>query len=214
MPEFAALVEGYRRFRSQGYSQHRSRWDRLALSGQSPKVMVIACSDSRVDPTNIFDTEPGQMLVVRNVANLVPPYETTPGLHGVSAALEYAVSHLHVEHIVVLGHGQCGGIHAALTPGTLNEDSFIGKWMRQIEPVRQRVMAALEIEPDIDPQQALEFASIRQSIHHLRTFPFVIAAEQTGALKIHGAHFSISDGILRVMRSGESRFAAVDVPAG
>jgi carbonic anhydrase len=213
MPEFAALVEGYRRFRGKGYIEQRARWDRLSISGQDPKVMVIACSDSRVDPTNIFDAEPGQIFVVRNVANLVPPMETSPGRHGVSAALEYAVVHLKVEHIVVLGHAQCGGIHAALQPGLVPQDSFIGKWISLMAPARDRVMMALEIEPDINPQQALEFASIRQSLANLRSFSFVTNALNAGCLKIHGAHFGISDGTLRVLRDQDGRFEAVNLVA-
>jgi len=113
MTHFADMIDGYRRFRNGGWQEQRERWDGLA-EGQSPKVMVIACSDSRVEPSQIFDTNPGEIFVVRNVAALVPPFETTPGRHGVSAALEFAVQFLRVEEIVVMGHGLCGGCHAAL----------------------------------------------------------------------------------------------------
>ena len=114
MTDFADLLDGYQRFRTSEYRRHRERWNELS-EGQSPKVMVIACSDSRVDPAQIFDTSPGEIFVVRNVANLVPPFETTPGRHGVSAALEFAVTQLNVEDVVIMGHGACGGVKASLT---------------------------------------------------------------------------------------------------
>ncbi len=209
MPEFRAMIDGYRRFRSTGYSQQRARWDALALEGQDPKVMVIACSDSRVDPTTIFDTGPGQMFVVRNVANLVPHYEPDGGRHGVSAALEFAVEHLKVHHIIVMGHAQCGGIKAALRPEGLRKGSFISSWMTLVDGPRARVMMALEIEPGIDTQQALEFAAIRQSIENLRSFPFVATAEAEGQLALSGAYFGISDGILQLLDSTSSKFVPV-----
>jgi carbonic anhydrase len=213
MPEFRALLEGYKRFRTHGYAQQRDRWDALALDGQDPKVMVIACSDSRVDPSAIFDTGPGQMFVVRNVANLVPQYEPDGGRHGVSAALEFAVEHLKVHHIIVMGHAQCGGIKAALRPESLRAGSFISSWMQIVSAPRARVMMALEIEPGINAQQALEFAAIRQSIENLRSFPFVAAREAAGSLALRGAYFGISDGILQLLEPGAEQFAAVALPA-
>jgi carbonic anhydrase len=213
MPEFRAMVDGYRRFRSTGYTQQRDRWDALALEGQEPKVMVIACSDSRVDPTTIFDTGPGQMFVVRNVANLVPHYEPDGGRHGVSAALEFAVEHLKVHHIIVMGHAQCGGIKAALRPETLRKGSFISSWMTIVQGPRERVMMALEIEPGIDAQKALEFAAIRQSLENLRSFPFVAAAEAAGQLALRGAYFGISDGILQLLDNTTGQFAPVGLSA-
>ncbi len=211
MSEFRALVDGYRRFRGAGYGQQRTRWDALALEGQAPKVMVIACSDSRVDPSTIFDTSPGQMFVVRNVANLVPKYEPDSGRHGVSAALEFAVEHLEVQHIIVMGHAQCGGIKAALRPDSLRPGSFIGSWMDIVQEPRKRVMMALEIEPGIDAQQALEFAAIRQSLENLRSFPFVSEREAAGSLVLHGAYFGISDGILQLLDPDAKRFMPVQL---
>jgi carbonic anhydrase len=223
MPEFRALLEGYRRFRTGAYIEQRQRWDALAIQGQAPKVMVIACCDSRVDPTLIFDAEPGQMFVLRNVANLVPPFEQAPlrqeGYHAASAAIEYAVTQLEVHHLVVLGHARCGGIQAALT-GDFDGDgdidsgdgqSFIGKWMSMIRPARDRVLAAYAIEKDIDPQRALEQAAIRQSLANLRTFPFVTEREASGALKLQGAYFDIADGVLRVLNGVSDRFEPIDV---
>jgi carbonic anhydrase len=220
MPEFRALIDGYRRFRHDSYMQHRRRWDALANKGQSPKVMVIACCDSRVDPTAVFDTEPGQMFVLRNVANLIPPYDPAGTRYGAaSAALEYAVLQLEVHHIVVLGHARCGGIQAAISGDFDNDrdvdatdnDSFIAKWMRMIQPARDQVMAAYKIAPDIDPQRALELAAIRHSINNLRTFPFVTAAEAAGKVKLQGAFFDIADGILRVLDPATDRFEPVPI---
>jgi carbonic anhydrase len=215
MPEFIALLDGYRRFRTTGYIEQRERYDSLANKGQSPKVMVIACSDSRVDPTRVFDTAPGQMFVLRNVANLVPPYVDDHGLHGVSAAVEYAVTQLEVEHILVLGHARCGGIAASFT-GQFDDAAngaggFIRAWMSMIAPARDRIRAAAALSPDIDAHSALELEAIRISIDNLRSFPFVAAAEAKGSLKLQGALFDIADGILRVLDNASGRFAPVDL---
>lgn len=218
--QFQALIDGYRRFRKDAYNQQRQRYDALANKGQEPKIMVIACCDSRVDPTIIFDAEPGQMFVLRNVANLVPPFETgTSGSrHGASAAIEFAVTGLEVEHIVVLGHARCGGISASLA-GKLGktEDSgapvsFIDRWMSIINPVRDQILMAYEIAPDMDPQRALELAAIRQSLKNLRTFPFVEERINSGKLALHGAYFAVSDGMLQLLEPGSDQFVTVDLP--
>src|SRR6478736_8934569 len=140
------LIDGYRRWREDGWVRERARWDELAR-GQSPKTMIIACSDSRVDPATIFDTSPGEMFVVRNVANLVPPFEIGGGRHGVSSALEFAVTQLEVPEIVVMGHGACGGVQAALTqrfegkpPGA---GGFIAHWVDMLDEARDRIVAEL-----------------------------------------------------------------------
>lgn len=217
MPEFRALIDGYRRFRHETYQRHRLRYDSLANKGQAPKVMVIACCDSRIDPAAVFDAEPGQMFVLRNVANLVPPFDPTSRYGAASAALEYAVVQLQVHHIVVFGHARCGGIQAAIS-GDFDGDgdadgadgaSFIAKWMRMIRPARDQVMAAYRIAPDIDPQRALELAAIRHSIANLRSFPFVVAAEKAGSLQLQGAFFDIADGILRVLDAQTDKFEPV-----
>ena len=218
--QFEALIEGYRRFRKDAYNRQRERYDALANKGQSPKIMVIACCDSRVDPTIIFDAEPGQMFVLRNVANLVPPFETgsSGSRHGASAAIEFAVTGLEVEHIVVLGHARCGGISAALA-GKLGKErpegepmSFIDRWMSIINPVRDQIVMAYEIAPDMDPQKALEMAAIRQSLKNLRTFPFVEERVQKGTLHLHGAYFAVSDGILQLLELDSEQFKPVDLP--
>jgi len=213
MPKFAELLDGYRRFRDGPYVEQRRRFDALANAGQSPKVMIIACSDSRVDPTRIFDTEPGQAFVVRNVANLVPRYEPDSGQHGASAAIEFAVTQIEVEHIVVLGHAKCGGIAAALDgrfdDAAEGHGAFIGRWMEIVAPARDRIRAAQAISPDIDAGEALELAAIRLSLANLRSFPFVAEREAAGRLKLHGTHFSIADGILRSLDPATDRFDPV-----
>ena len=168
MPEFKALLEGYRRFRTDAYAHQKARYDALENDGQSPPVMVISCCDSRVDPATIFDTVPGQVFALRNVANLVPPFETGGGLHGASAAIEFGVLGLEVKHIVVLGHGQCGGIKAALAGPNIGhgETTFVDHWMGIVQAARDDVVAQA---PD-NPQRALEWEAIKVSLRNLRTF--------------------------------------------
>ena len=200
MTDFTGLIEGYRRFRSEGWSQQRERWSELS-EGQSPKVMVIACSDSRVDPAQIFDTSPGEIFAVRNVANLVPPFEADSGRHGVSAALEFAVTQLEVPEIVVLGHGSCGGVAAALSQRFKGEPAgaggFIAHWVDMLDEARERIIAVHGTGPEAI--RALELETVRLSIANLRTFPFVPEREAAGTLKLRGAYFAIADGILHVM---------------
>jgi carbonic anhydrase len=204
MPEFTALVEGYKRFRKQAYIQQKARFDQLASDGQSPPVMVISCCDSRVDPATIFDTVPGQVFALRNVANLVPPYETGGGRHGVSAAIEFGVLGLGIKHIVVLGHAQCGGIKAALAGGDLGLPgrSFVDDWVDIIRVARDEVVK----QAPADPQHALELDAIRVSLDNLRSFPFIADREKAGELKLHGAYFGIADGDLHVLDAQSSAF--------
>lgn len=205
MPEFAALVEGYRRFKRAGYIEQKARYDHLASDGQAPPVMIISCCDSRVDPATIFDTVPGQVFALRNIANLVPPFEQGGGLHGVSAAIEFGVLGLEVRHIVVLGHAQCGGIKAALEGGAPGL-TFVTKWMGIIRETRDRVVKA---EP-ADPQRALEHESIRVSLNNLRSFPFIAEREAAGQLKLHGAFFGIAAGELEVLDEASGLFSRAD----
>ncbi|GHH07352.1 MULTISPECIES: carbonic anhydrase [Sphingomonas] len=200
MTDFSDLVGGYHRFRSTDYIRQRDRWAELA-EGQSPKVMVIACSDSRVDPAQVFDTSPGEIFVVRNVANLVPPFELDGSRHGVSAALEFAVSQLKVGEIVVMGHGSCGGVNAALTrafegkaPG---EGGFIAHWIDMLDSARDRIVAEHGTGPAAIREMELE--TVRVSIANLRTFPNIREAEAAGTLRLRGAYFAIADGVLHVM---------------
>jgi carbonic anhydrase len=208
MADFNTLLQGYQRFRSDGWKHQRERWAQLA-EGQSPKVMVIACSDSRVDPATIFDTSPGEMFVVRNVANLVPPFETGGGRHGVSAALEFAVTQLEVPEIVVMGHGSCGGVHAALSqrfagakPGA---GGFIAHWMDMIDEARDRIVAQYGEGPEAI--HALELETVRVSLENLRTFPCIAERESAGRLTLHGSYFAIADGTLHLLDENSGEFA-------
>lgn len=208
MADFNAMIEGYQRFKSGGWQRQRARWAELA-EGQNPRVMVIACSDSRVDPTQIFDTSPGEMFVVRNVANLVPPFETGGGRHGVSAALEFAVSQLEVPEIVVLGHGQCGGISAAMsqrfTGAAPGEGGFIAHWVDLLDEARDQVVAEHGDGPEA--VRRLEHEAVKVSLANLRSFPNIRAREAEGKLRLHGAWFAIADGALHLLDEQSGEFA-------
>ncbi|MFZ3482349.1 carbonic anhydrase [Sphingomonas sp. 3-13AW] len=205
MTRMTDLIEGYYRFRGGEWQEERERWAELK-DGQSPRVMIIACSDSRVDPATIFGTRPGEVFVVRNVANLVPPFETGGGRHGVSAALEFAVTKLKVEQILVLGHGACGGVNAALTRALENtapgEGGFVAHWIDLLDEARDRVLAEHGDGPE--GQRALEQEGVRVSMANLLTFPFVKERVDAGSLSIHGAVFAIEDGKLRVRDETDS----------
>jgi len=211
-PELDRLVEGYRRFRETAWTPRRERWARLR-EGQNPEVMIIACSDSRVDPAQIFDVDPGEMFVVRNVAAMVPPFETAPGHHGVSAALEFAVQVLGVKEIIVMGHGMCGGCRAALTqelhgaePG---EGGFIADWIAMLDEVRAPIAATLGTTGR-PAERAMEEAGVKVSLANLRTFPCIRRKERDGTLKLRGAFFAISDGVLHLLDESSGRFEAVE----
>ena len=207
----AGLIEGYRRFRETRWTPHLARWDTLRQS-QSPEVMIIACSDSRVDPSQIFDVAPGEIFVVRNVAALVPPFETNPGNHGVSAALEFAVQVLKVKEIIVMGHGLCGGCRAALTqelrdaePG---EGGFIANWIAMLDDARQPIASQLGTQGR-DAERAMEQAAVRVSLENLRTFPCIRRKTGSGELRLRGAFFAIADGMLHLMDDATGEFAPV-----
>lgn len=207
-PQLGRLIAGYRRFRETGWNPHRERWSALG-EGQQPEVMVIACSDSRVDPSQIFDVDPGEIFVVRNVAAMVPPYETTPGRHGVSAALEFAVQVLKVKEIVVMGHGLCGGCKAALTQelqgAERGEGGFISDWIALLDEARGPVVAA-HGTTGRDAERAMELAGVKVSLANLRTFPNIRRKEEAGELRLTGAFFAISDGVLHVLDEAEGEF--------
>ena len=191
------LLSGYQAFLEKRLPQERARFRQLAETGQSPKTMVIACCDSRTAPETLFDCGPGDIFVVRNVANLVPPYEPDGEYHSTSAALEFALHALKVEHIVILGHGGCGGIHAALSPAAepLSPGDFIGKWMSLLDPVAKAVGANGHMT-DKERHAALERIAIRHSIANLMTFPSVQAMVADGSLSLHGAWIDIASGEL------------------
>jgi carbonic anhydrase len=207
------LTQGYRAFLGDRFQREQSRYRALA-DGQSPEVMVISCCDSRVSPEVIFDASPGELFVVRNVANLVPPYETGGEYHGTSAALEFAVQALRVKHIVVLGHARCGGIRAfADESAPLSPGDFIGRWMTLIGPAADRLGPR---RGDLaDYLAKLELAAIDNSLANLMTFPCVRILVERGKLHLHGAYFGIGTGVLLVRDPRTGAFAPVveDVPA-
>src|SRR5437868_8698899 len=203
------LLEGYKAFATQRLPTEQTRYRELSVKGQSPEVMVIGCCDSRVAPETIFDVGPGELFVVRNIANLVPVYQPDSNAHGVSAALEYAVKVLKVKHIVVLGHAQCGGIRAfvdkiePLTPG-----DFIGKWMQMFikpgEVVEQRERESMQ-----DFTVRIEKAAVFRSLENLLTFPFVRERVESGEMQLHGAYFGVAEGSLFVLDRVAKEFISV-----
>ncbi|MXP25163.1 carbonic anhydrase [Altererythrobacter indicus] len=210
-PELQELISGYQRFREKGWRTERERWASLK-KGQEPRVMVIACSDSRVDPSEIFDVSPGEIFVVRNVAAMVPPFETNPGHHGVSAALEFAVQVLRVSEVVVMGHGMCGGCKAALTqelhgaePG---QGGFVANWISMLDDARAPIAEKLGTTGR-EAEKAMEMAGVKVSLDHLRTFPCVQSKEASGRLKLRGAYFAISDGLLHLLDEETGEFSPV-----
>ena len=203
------LLEGYRTFRTQRLPTEQSRYRELSERGQFPQVMVIGCCDSRVSPEVIFDAGPGELFVMRNIANLVPVYQPDANAHGVSAALEYAVSVLRVKHIVVLGHAQCGGIRAFIDKtAPLSPGDFIGKWMAMFikpgEVVEQR-----DRETMADFTVRIEKAAVFRSLENLMTFPFVRGAVERGNMHLHGAYFGVAEGSLFVLDQATKEFQSV-----
>ena len=203
------LMNGSRNFMSGRYAEQSARYRALAETGQKPKTLVIACCDSRAAPETIFDCGPGELFVVRNVANLVPPYEPDSQFHATSAALEFAVQSLKVSDIVVMGHGSCGGVAASLSKsfeGAANgEGGFIGHWVDMLDEARDRIVAELGTGPAA--VRALELETVRVSLRNLLTFPQIERRVTAGKLKLKGAYFAIAEGVLYVMdEAGE--FAA------
>ena len=203
------LLEGYRSFLDERLPRERARFEAQA-ERQTPEIMVVGCCDSRVSPEVIFDASPGELFVVRNVANLVPPYETGGEYHGTSAALEFAVQALRVKHIVVLGHARCGGIRAFADPSApLSPGDFIGRWMNLVAPAAER--AGPRGSDLTDYAARLELAAIDNSLANLMTFPCIRVLVERGKLRLHGAYFGIATGILMVRDPQTGRFGpAVD----
>src|SRR5690242_11766426 len=200
------LLEGYRAFTTQRLPTEQSRYLELSERGQSPEVMVIGCCDSRVSPEVIFDVGPGELFVLRNIANLVPIYQPDANAHGVSAALEYAVTVLRVKHIVILGHAQCGGIRAFIDDiEPLSPGDFIGKWMAMFIKPGERVEQR-EHETMQDFTVRIEKAAVFRSLENLMTFPFVRSRVERGALQLHGAYFGVAEGTLFVLDGAAKEF--------
>ena len=198
------LIEGYRRFRETAWPAERERFRTLSRDGQSPETMVIACSDSRVPPERIFGAAPGELFVVRSVAGLVPPFEHGGGHHGTSAALEYAVRVLKVARIVVLGHAQCGGVRVMLEGAPKEAQDFVEPWMQLAAP------AMMALPTDVTGDALLECCEeevVKLSLDNLRTFPWIVEAEDAGTLQLEGFRFGIKTGVLT--RFQEGRFVPV-----
>lgn len=198
------LIEGYRVYREKRWPELRTLHRRLAERGQTPRTLVIACSDSRVDPATIFNAGPGELFVIRNVANLAPPFEQGAGYHGVSAAIEFAVLQLKVETILVLGHAQCGGVAAALEERARNPVSFLDAWIGLLDPAKARIAGC-----GGDAATALEYESIRVTLENLATFPFVQAAQRERGLALAGARYGVADGGLELLNLASGAFEAV-----
>jgi carbonic anhydrase len=196
------LLAGYRRFRSEVWPMERTRYETLAAKGQRPETLVIACSDSRVDPQTVFGAGPGELFVARNVAGLVPPYQPDAGYHGTSAALEYGVRVLGVARIVLLGHALCGGVRAMVKGAPLRGSDFISAWMKIAEP------ALFSREADGEDLCSHEQEVVRLSLSNLLTFPWIKDAVSAGQLEIHGFRFDIRTGALTMLKG--DKFVAVE----
>lgn len=190
------LLSGYRRFRRDRWPERRRQFETLADTGQRPRALVVSCADSRVDPGMIFDADPGELFVVRNVANLVPPFAPDGAYHGTSAALEFAVRILEVPYILVMGHALCGGVRALLEGAAAEASDFIAPWIGLAAPARARALARTDI---LDRQLCCEQETIRLSLENLETFPWIASRLTAGTLRLFGAHFDIRSGELSVL---------------
>ncbi len=190
------LIEGYRRFRVNSWPEKKQTYERLAEKGQKPKAMILACVDSRVEPAAIFDAGPGELLIVRNVANLVPPYAPDSAYHGTSAALEFGVRVLQVKDLIVLGHGQCGGVQALLNGAPEAAQDFIGPWMEIAKEARTRALTV----PEEGRQQCCEHEVIKVSLNNLMSFPWIAERVAAGTLTLHGAWYAVRTGTLEILQ--------------
>jgi len=203
------LIEGYRSFLAGRLPEEQSRYRELAEQGQSPAIMVIGCADSRVSPEVIFDARPGELFVVRNVANLVPPYAPDGRAHGVSAALEFGVAALKVRHIVVLGHAQCGGVKAfAEDAAPLSPGDFIGQWMSLMAPAVEKIGPRGDLS-ETEYLIRLEQANVANSLDNLLTFPRLRKRVERDQLSLHGAYFGVASGRLSVRDPFTGEFAPI-----
>lgn len=206
--ELHRLIAGFRQFKEKYFDAENSPYRQLAVA-QTPKTLIIGCSDSRVDPAIITSSGPGDLFVVRNVANLVPPYETGGGYHGVSAAIEFAVVVLKVENVIVMGHRQCGGIRALVSGIHSDSESFVDRWVAIARPAHFRALAA---NPNADQEtlcQHCELEAIKISLENLRTFPFVVKAEKDRGMNVIGAYFDIENGQLLELNEKSGQFSSI-----
>lgn len=206
------LLSGYRRFRSGYWPGHAKAFQELVRKGQHPRVCMVACSDSRIDPAHEFQAEPGQLFVIRNVANLVPPMEDDGGHHGTSAALEFAVKELEVENIIVLGHAHCGGVKAVMDPQAIEDKgySFVSSWVSTLTPAARRVKATMATATPEERQHRCEQLAVMVSLENLITFPWIAERVEAGTLELHGWYFDIEAGELSVYDADTNAFRIVD----
>ena len=199
-----SLIEGHRRFLRDKHAPERGRYAQLAELGQAPTAMVIACCDARADVSTIFDAEPGDLFILRNVANLVPPYEPEGKYHGTSAGIEFAVQGLKVPHLIILGHSHCGGVSAYRhrVRDKVAERGFIGSWLTMLDDLK---IDEGEIS-ELGDETAFEFAAIRSSLANLRTLPFIKKREEEGLLSLHGLHFDLASGTLLALDDSRGSF--------
>ncbi|MGA2892287.1 MAG: carbonic anhydrase [Xanthobacteraceae bacterium] len=209
------LVDGYSAFVEHRLPLERSRYHKLAEAGQQPEVMVICCCDSRVSPEVIFDAHPGELFVVRNVANLVPPYSPTGFTHGVSAALEFAVQNLKVGYIIVMGHSHCGGIRAYVKhKDRPDPGDFIDNWMSLIAPAAKSLGETVSL-PRPDFLCRLEQASVVATLDNLTSFPWIRSRVEARELHLLGAYFDVGTGALHFYDPIQGAFTPIgaDPPA-
>jgi carbonic anhydrase len=206
-----SLADRYRRFKYRYFAPNAAHYEELATHGQDPDTMVISCCDSRVDPETIFSAMPGELFVLRNIANLVPPFETGGNYHGVSSAIEFAVLNLKLKHLIIIGHSGCGGIKAAWNHNAAvqTDAQFISRWMSMLDDARLAVLASHPNASPEEKQRALELEGVKQTLNNLRTFPFVREREEKGTLQLHGAHFDIKTGTLSVYDNETKMFKAL-----
>lgn len=204
------LKSGFRKFRKHYFEEHPELYEKLTIKGQSPEVLVIACCDSRVHPAQVLATEPGDIFVIRNVANLVPPFEDDGKSHGTSAAIEFAVKHLKVKHIIVFGHAQCGGVRSLMEgEHDSHKYSFIDPWMSTVRPAREKVLKQYS-EADFDRQcRYCEEEVIRVSLKNLMSFPFIKEAVDAGSLTVGGWHFDITKGEINSLDEKTDQFVSI-----
>lgn len=208
MNHIEKLVSGFKRFRSNNYEEKHALFERLTNQGQSPKTIVVGCCDSRVDPAIVTDCEPGDLFIIRNVANLVPPFETSGNYHGTSAALEFGVRNLEVEDIIVLGHAQCGGIRALLNqaPDAETHGGFVSSWMKVASIARNRVLSRMHGESLEMQARACEQEAILVSLDNLLTFPWILERVAQKKLALHGWYFDMEQGELLRYNPLSNRF--------
>lgn len=211
-PEIQFLIDGYRVFRENYFNKDNMLYGQLARNGQNPKILMIACSDSRVDPAIVTHTQPGDLFVVRNVANLVPPYEEdNTYYHGTSAALEFGICGLGVRHVIICGHSQCGGIQALLKNSNqeISQNSFIQKWMQLAKPAYDFVQEKCQHAPLEEQIEICSQQSVIHSLHHLKSFPWVQKKMQEKNLFLHGWYFDLSEGTIQMFDEEKAVFVAL-----